>query len=95
MADTRPDIKLTGGVYIDLYAALNAQAGYPAVTVGTQIRLQNKSGSVIDLIAKADQPDSDDGSVIIEPFKQATNQAGDSGAWAYSNNTATINITVV
>lgn len=94
MADTRPDIILEAGVQTDLYAALNAQAGYPAVTVGTKLAMQNKSGSVVELTAKATAPTNSDGSLLVEPFEIATNDSGDSGAWAFSLNKAVINVRV-
>lgn len=42
---TRPNIKISKGVDNDVYALLNTQTGYPAVTVGTPLRIQNKGGS--------------------------------------------------
>ena len=94
MADTRPDIILEAGVQTDLYAALNAQAGYPTVTVGTKLAMQNKSGSVIRLTAKATEPTNSDGSLLVKPFEVATNDSGDTGAWAYSINKAVVNVRV-
>ena len=94
MADTRPDIILEAGVQTDLYAALNAQVGYPAVTVGTQLAMQNKSGSVVELTAKATAPTNSDGSLLVKPFEIATNDSGDAGAWAFSLNKAVINVRV-
>lgn len=47
MANTRPDILLTANTPLDVYAALNAQVGYPPVAVGARLRIQNKSGSQI------------------------------------------------
>ncbi len=41
---TRPNIKISKVVDNDVYALLNAQSGYPAVTVGTVLRIQNKGG---------------------------------------------------
>lgn len=41
---TRPNINILKGVDNDVYAKLNAQAGYPAVTVGAPLRIQNKGG---------------------------------------------------
>lgn len=41
---TRPNIKISKGEDNDVYAKLNAQAGYPAVTVGAPLRIQNKGG---------------------------------------------------
>lgn len=44
MADTRPDIKIQPSVDNDIYALLNAQAGFDAVDVGDPLCIQNKSG---------------------------------------------------
>ena len=41
---TRPNIKISKGVDNDVYALLNEQSGYPAVTVGSPLRIQNKGG---------------------------------------------------
>ena len=85
MSDTRPDITLPANTQVDLYAALNAQAGFPAVTIGDQISVQNKGGAIIRLAAKATAPTSTDGfntlTIGNQPF---VNSTGDLGAWAYS-----------
>lgn len=44
MADTRPDIQIQPGVDNDIYALLNAQAGFDAVDIGDPLCIQNKSG---------------------------------------------------
>ncbi len=41
----RPNIKIVALVDNDVYALLNAQEGYPAVTVGAALRIQNKGGA--------------------------------------------------
>lgn len=41
----RPNIKIVAGEDNDVYALLNAQEGYPAVTVGAALRIQNKGGA--------------------------------------------------
>jgi len=85
MADTRPDITLPAGIQVDLYAALNAQAGFPAVTVGDQISIQNKGGTRIQLAAKATAPIDGDGSNVLNiGNEEFTNKTGDSGAFAFS-----------
>ena len=85
MSDTRPNIALPANTQIDIYAALNAQAGFPAVAVGTAIITQNLGGTTIRLNAKATSPLTTDGynrlSVGNDVFGNAS---GDSGAWAYS-----------
>lgn len=40
----RPNIKISKGVDNDVYVLLNEQSGYPAVTVGAPLRIQNKGG---------------------------------------------------
>ncbi len=85
MADTRPDIKLPAETQVDLYAALNAQAGFPAVTIGDQISVQNKGGVKIRLTTKATAPVVDDGSNDLDiGNEQFVNETGDSGAFAFS-----------
>jgi hypothetical protein len=44
MADTRPDIQIQPGVDNDIYALLNAQAGFDSVDIGDPLCIQNKSG---------------------------------------------------
>jgi len=85
MADTRPDITLPANTQVDLYAALNAQGGFPAVSVGTQISVQNKGGVKIELRTKATTPSSTDGSNDLDiGNQQFVNETGDSGAFAFS-----------
>ena len=85
MADTRPDIDLPAGVQVDLYAALNAQVGFPVVIVGDQISVQNKGGTKIRLASKATAPVDGDGFNTLDAGNQQfTNDAGDAGAFAFS-----------
>ena len=85
MADSRPNIPLTKNTKTDLYAALNAQVGFPAVAVGAQISAQNLGSSTIRLQAKATEPLSTDGFDELAPGNDVfANDAGDSGAWAES-----------
>lgn len=97
MADTRPDIKLPANTEVDLYVALNAQSGFPAVSVGTQISVQNKIGGPISLTTKATAPDISDGSNTLDVGnEQFVNETGDSGAFAFSPNIdSVINVRVV
>jgi len=97
MADTRPDIKLPANIRIDLYVALNAQSGFPAVSVGDQISVQNKKGGPIELTTKATKPIDGDGSNTLDVGNQQfENEVGDSGAFAFSPNIdSTINVRVV
>jgi len=85
MADTRPDIVLPANTQVDIYAALNAQGGFPAVTVGTQISVQNKGGTRIKLASKATAPIAGDGSNTLDiGNQQFVNETGDLGAFAFS-----------
>jgi hypothetical protein len=84
MADTRPTIPLTGGVKTDIYAALNAQAGFPAVTVGAAIAVQNIGSSDVRLTTKATIPLATDGFTLLPTKEQATNVTPSTGEWAES-----------
>lgn len=88
MADTRPDIALPANTQVDLYAALNAQAGFPAVTVGAAISVQNRGSNDIELTTKATTPVQGDGSTTLKPGKAASNVTPSNGEFAQS---ATIN----
>tara|TARA_R110000822_G_scaffold309007_1_gene437735 strand:+ start:3941 stop:4234 length:294 start_codon:yes stop_codon:yes gene_type:complete len=81
MADTRPDIILIANTPLDVYAALNAQAGFPSVSVGTVIRTQNKGGSTLKMNAGATSPTDADGYTLLTPRLFASNESGDVGAW--------------
>ena len=84
MADTRPTIALARGVKTDIYAALNAQAGFPAVTVGAAISVQNIGTSDVRLTTKATVPLSTDGFTLLPPKEQADNITPSTGEWVES-----------
>ncbi len=85
MAATRPDIELPANTMVDLYIALNAQAGFPAVLVGDIISVQNKGGATIQLYSKAITPIDGDGSnTLTVGNQQFENDIGDPGAFAFS-----------
>jgi len=84
MADTRPDIIVPKGVPLDLYAALNAQAGFPVVTVGDQLLVVNKGSLPIYLWAKSEAPTNLVGGLPIIYNQQASNNLNDSGAFVSS-----------
>ena len=86
MADTRPDIFLPASTPVDIYAALNAQAGFPAVPVGTQIRFVNKGNSEVYAYASATAPTISVDRVGIPVLSRfgAYNESGDSGAFVTS-----------
>lgn len=54
MPITRPDIIVSPNQDNDLIALLNAQAGFDAVTVGTVLRIQNKSDNFV-YVQQSDQ----------------------------------------
>ena len=97
MALTRPDIVLLAGTQTDIYAALNAQAGFPAVVVGDQIAIQNKGNAPVYLRAKATEPTNADGSTKLNPDnKEKFNETGDAGSWAEAKSAdGLINVRVV
>lgn len=84
MADTRPDIVVFKGVKLDLYAALNAQDGLPAVTVGDKLELQNKGMLPIYLTATTTPSNDLFEGVRVNTDEYACNDLGDSGAFASS-----------
>ena len=96
MADTRPNIDIPANTYVDIYAALNAQQGFPSVPVGTQIRIQLLGDARVHVIVRADEPTN------LEAYQLITtksvyweNDSGDSGAWAYAFGRTEINVEVV
>lgn len=54
MSITRPDIIIKPNKDNDLIALLNEQAGFDAVTVGTVLRIQNKSDNYV-YVQQSDQ----------------------------------------
>ena len=84
MADSRPNIALQAGVQTDIYTALNAQAGFPAVTIGAAISVQNIGTSDVRLTTKATAPLATDGFILLEPKEQATNVTPSTGEFAQS-----------
>lgn len=86
MADTRPDILLPASTPVDIYAALNAQAGFPAVAAGAQLRVINKGNNDVYLYSSDTAPTistSRDG-VPIPKYGTGTNEVNDAGAFATS-----------
>lgn len=99
MADTRPNIALPANTPVDIYAALNAQSGYPAVTVGTAIRVVNVGANEVFVYSSATAPTVSAAStkgLPVPHYGTATNEAGDAGAWATSVSVdGLINVAVV
>lgn len=81
MSDTLPNVLLTPNTWIDLYTATG-------ITVGVKISVSHVGDVDIFLKVQATQPTDLSGYTVIRrdsdlPF---TNEAGDTGAWAYSPN---------
>lgn len=96
MADTRPNIVIPANTWVDVYAALNAQTGFPAVAVGTQIRIQLIGDARVHVTVSASQPaELDRYNLISNKAVPLVNDSGDSGAWAYAYGRSEISVEVV
>lgn len=92
---TRPNITLQPNFDNDVYALLNAQAGYPAVTVGAPLRIQNKGGSNV-YIHEATASIEKSGGTTLPVTWQATTKDGAAGVIATCLvNEAVINVEVI
>ena len=78
---TRPNIKLLPNVDNDVYELLNEQTGYPAVTVGDSLRIQNK-GSLPVYIHEATASIEKDGGTTVPSEWQSTKKQGAPGVIA-------------
>lgn len=97
MADTRPNITIPANTWVDVYAALNAQVGFPSVPVGTQIRVKLLGGSEVKLVTQSTQPTNLNAfDVLVSRTTPVINDSGDSEAWAYTvGSDSLINVEVV
>lgn len=98
MADTRPNIVVPPMTVIDIYAAMNLQAGFPAVTVGDRLELQMIGNGIAFLYSGAEltgRPTDLTGYEPIYGRETATNQSGDSGAFVWSDAGCTINVEAI
>lgn len=96
MADTRPNIIIPANAWVDVYAALNAQQGFPAVSVGTQIRIQLIGDARVHMTVSAAQPtELDRYNLLSNKAVPFVNDSGDSGAWAYAFGRSEISVEVV
>lgn len=78
MADTLANTTLPANTWVDLYADTG-------ISVGTKISVQNIGSNTIKLSTKLTTPISSDGFAELTPGNdQFDNDAGDSGAWAFS-----------
>ncbi|QDP52637.1 MAG: hypothetical protein Tp185DCM00d2C31949991_22 [Prokaryotic dsDNA virus sp.] len=83
MADTRPNINLPAGVWVDVNAALNAQVGFPAVSLGTALNVKAESETV-RLCEKGTQPLDSDGFRRLTIDDAPVSATNDVGLWALS-----------
>jgi hypothetical protein len=77
MADTLPNILVPPNVWVNLYA----QSG---VVVGTRICVQNIGCHDVLLVTQELEPTLYQNHRLLVRGQIATNEKGDSGAWAYS-----------
>lgn len=91
---TRPNINISKGVDNDVYALLNAQAGYPAVTVGAPLRIQNKGGATV-YIHEATESIEIDGGTTTPTNWQSTTTDGAAGVIATCIADGVINVEVL
>jgi len=76
MADTLPNIPLPRNTWVDLYAA-------SGIAVGTRIKVSSLiTDAVIRVHTSSTEPAADAGYTPIKALEFATNNAGESGAWA-------------
>ena len=83
MADTLPNTKIARGVPVDLYA----ESG---IDPSKRILVQNVGVCDVSLLTQADEPTKEDFNAakqIVTRGQWVINDEGDSGAWAYCNNT--------
>lgn len=92
---TRPNVILPAGVWVDVNAALNAQSGFPAVSLGTALNVKLESSTHVRLCEKATQPTSDDGFRRITNIDTPYTVDNNSGLWAFSvGNDSSVNVEV-
>lgn len=91
---TRPNINISKGVDNDVYALLNAQAGYTPVTVGAPLRIQNKGGSTV-YIHEATESIEIDGGTTTPTNWQSTTADGAVGVIATCIADGVINVEVL
>lgn len=98
MANTRPNIVIPANTVVDLYAALNAQSGFPSVSVGTQISVKMLGTGQARLFSGAalsGAPDDSTGYEELNGGDELINDSGDAGAFIWSNVGCTINASEV
>lgn len=90
----RPNIKIVAGEDNDIYALLNAQEGYPAVTVGDALRIQNKGGADV-YIQEGLASIEVNGGTTLPTHWQATTATDAAGVIATCINGGLINVEVI
>ncbi len=96
MSQTRPNIILPANTWVDIYAALNAQAGEPAVAVGAKLKAENLGKTTIKAVSADAMPSHHDGYNEIRIDAVRTNEEGDPGAWFCSmGDEGLVNVTVI
>ena len=90
----RPNIKITALVDNDVYALLNAQEGYPAVTVGDALLVQNKGGPDV-YIQEGLASIEVNGGTTLPSHWQACTKADAEGVIATCINDGLINVEVI
>ena len=83
MTDTLPNVELPANQWIDLYSATG-------IDIGKQLLIQNLGSVVVSLNAGATQP-TDISATTELPHGNGvmmSNQLGDAGAWAFSENSS-------
>ena len=83
MANTRPNINLPAGQWVDVNAALNTQVGFPSVILGTALNVKAES-ETIRLCEKGSEPTSSDGFRRLRIEDMPASVTNDVGLWALS-----------
>lgn len=93
---TRPNITLPANAQVDVYAALNAQSGFPSVTVGEALNIALIGDGTVRLSEKSTEPVANDGyREMTTGFITFNIASGSPGVWAYSPTVAAqINVEV-
>ncbi|MAD74980.1 MAG: hypothetical protein CML20_09355 [Rheinheimera sp.] len=79
MSKTRPDIIVMPNQQNDIVALLNEQAGFPAVTAGQELKIQNKTNVVVYVHKTAGPVTEIVGGNSIPKHWQATVEQGSEG----------------
>lgn len=90
----RPNIKISKDEDNDVYALLNEQSGYPAVAVGTPLRIQNKGGPDV-YIQEGLSSIEVNGGTTLPTHWQATTTDGAAGVIATCIADGVINVEVL